>query len=320
MFHAVLKGIGSYLPEKILTNDDLSKMVETNDAWITERTGIKQRHIAAEGEKTSDLAYQSAVRALENAGMKAQDIDLIVLATTSPDESFPATAVKVQAMLGNTTGFAFDVQAVCSGFLYALSVANSMTRDGSGKTALVIGAETISRLVDWTDRGTCVLFGDGAGAIVLARSEEEKADGVLDVLLYSDGRHYNSLKTSGGISSTQTTGFIQMQGQEVYKQAVHCLSNAGKAILEKNGLTSENVDYLVPHQANVRIIDSVMKKLGIPENKTILTLDKVGNTSASSIPIALDDGFKSGKIKKGDLLLLVAMGGGFTWGSCLLRY
>ena len=322
MFRAVLKGVGAFVPQKVLTNDDLSKMVETSDAWIRERTGIQQRHIASEGEKTSDLAYKSAVSALENAGMQAADIDLIVLATTSPDESFPSTATKVQAMLKNTTGFAFDVQAVCSGFLYALSVANSMIRDGSVKTALVIGAETISKLVDWSDRGTCVLFGDGAGAIVLTRAGEETktGNGILDILLASDGRYYDALKTSGGVSSTQTTGFIQMQGQEVYRQAVYCLSSSGRKILEKNGLTEKDVDYLVPHQANVRIINSVAKNLNIPEEKIVLTLPKYGNTSAASIPMALAEAINSGKIKKDSLILMMAMGAGFTWGSCLLRY
>lgn len=316
-------GVGSYLPEKVMTNDDLSKMVETSDEWIVERTGIKIRHLAADEEVTSDLAVKAARDALENAGITAQELDAILVATTTPDQTFPATATKVQAQLGMTHGFAFDLQAVCSGFMYAMTMADSLIRAGQVKTILVIGAETLSRLVDWTDRNTCVLFGDGAGAVVLTavQGQGTAADtGILKAKVFSDGTFGELLHTTGGPSSSRTVGTIFMNGKEVFRHAVGKLAGAAEDVLSEAGVSSEELTWLVPHQANLRIIDSTAKKLGLPASKVVVTVDHHANTSAASIPLALAEKVKSGEIKRGDLLLFDAMGGGFTWGAILVRF
>ncbi len=318
----VALGSGSYLPEKILTNEDLSKIVDTTDSWIFERTGIRKRHIAAEGEFTSHLAIKAAARALEAAGLTGAEIDLIVLATTTPDNTYPATATRVQAALG-TKGFAFDVQSVCSGFLYALSVADAFLARGQAKRALVIGAETYSRILDWTERETCVLFGDGAGAVVLEGRDPTGAEdepGILGTLLRSDGNFYDILHVDGGVSSTQTTGHLRMKGREVFRHAVEKLSSIGEDLLSRKGMTGADVDWIVPHQANSRIIDSTARRIGASMDKVILTVSEHGNTSAASVPLALDWGVRNGKIRRGDLLLLEAMGGGLSWGAALLRW
>lgn len=319
MTRAIIRSTGSYLPEKILTNHDLAKMVDTSHEKIVQLTGIHQRHIAAEGQLTSDMATRAARMALENANLTGADIDAIIVATTTPDDTFPATAVKVQAALGMTHGFAFDVQAVCSGFIYALTTGNNLIVAGQCKRVLVIGAEKMSSILDWTDRSTCILFGDGAGAVVLEASADEKS-GILTMHLHSDGRYRDMLYTSGGVASTKTAGFIQMQGREVFKHAVECLAQAVDEALEATGTKPEDISLLVPHQANVRIIEGTAKKLGMSMDKVVLTLDKHGNTSAASIPLALHEAVKGGRVKRGDLLLLEAMGGGFTWGSVLVRW
>jgi 3-oxoacyl-[acyl-carrier-protein] synthase-3 len=323
MIRSVVAGVGSYLPERILTNAELAQQVDTSDDWIVERTGIRQRHIAAEGEKTSDLALKASLAALAHAGMTAQDIDLIVLATATPDETFPATACRVQAQLGMTRGFAFDVQAVCSGFIYALATADNFIKAGQAKTALVIGAETFSRIIDWTDRTTCVLFADGAGALVL-KAEEGAGDntdrGVLTTHLHSDGRHHDLLYVDGGPSSTQTTGHLRMLGKEVFRHAVVNLADVVKETLGAVSMTTDQIDWLVPHQANKRIIDGTARKLGMSTDRVVLTVDRHGNTSAASVPLALAEAVQDGRIKRGDVLLLEAMGGGFTWGSALVRW
>lgn len=319
---SVIRGVGGYLPENILTNFDLEKMVETSDAWIRERTGIEKRHIANKDEYTSTLAIRAAEVALKNAGLSGNDIDMIVLATTTPDDTTPATAVKVQNAIGMTHGFAFDVQAACSGFMYALSIANRFVLDGTVKNALVIGAETLSRIVDWKDRNTCVLFGDGAGAVILSsatESEEQSGMGIVDIILHSDGRYQQLLTTTGGVSRTQTAGCVLMEGREVFRHAVTNLADVAEEILVKTNTPISEIDYLVPHQANARIIESTAKKLGIEMDKVILTLPEQGNTSAASIPLAFYEGVKSGKLKKGHLVLLDAMGGGFTWAGALIR-
>jgi len=317
-------GCGSYLPEKVLTNADLAKMVETSDEWIVERSGIRERRIAAEGEFTSHLATKASQAALDKAGLKASDIDLIVLATATPDETFPATATTVQANLGMTKGAAFDVQAVCSGFVYALSVADSMIRAGNAGRALVIGAETFSRILDWKDRTTCVLFGDGAGALVLEADDAAKGDasdrGLLASRLHSDGTKHDLLYVDGGPSSTKTTGHLRMEGREVFKHAVTNLAGVVREVLGDAKLSIDQVDWLVPHQANKRILDGTARKLGLDPAKVVVTVEKHGNTSAASVPLALDVAVGDGRIKTGDLLLLEAMGGGFTWGACLLRW
>lgn len=320
MTQAVIKGVGAYLPTKRLTNTDLEKMVQTSDAWIRERTGIQERRIAADNELTSDLARQAALEALQDAGLMASDIDLIILATTTPDDTFPATACKVQQQLGMTGGFAFDIQAACSGFLYALSVADAYITQGRVHRVLVIGAETLSRIVDWSDRNTCVLFGDGAGAVVLEGSADKTDSGILSVLLRSDGRYRDLLLSSGGVSRTQTVGFIHMEGREVFRHAVENMAQIAKDVLQQQRLTPADIDYLVPHQANVRIIEATRTKLGLPADKVILTLQQQGNTSAASIPLALHTGIRSGRIQRGDLLLLESMGGGLTWGAGLIRF
>jgi len=323
MIRSVVAGVGSYLPERILTNAELAKMVDTSDEWIVERTGIQQRHIAADGEKTSDLALKATQAALKHAGVDVQDIDLIVLATATPDETFPATACRVQAQLGMTRGFAFDVQAVCSGFVYALATADNFIKAGQAKTAVVIGAETFSRIIDWTDRTTCVLFADGAGALVLKAEEGSgtNADrGVLTTHLHSDGRHHDLLYVDGGPSSTQTTGHLRMLGKEVFRHAVVNLADVVKETLTAVDMKAEQIDWLVPHQANKRIIDGTARKLGLGTEKVVLTVDRHGNTSAASVPLALSEAVQDGRIKKGDVVLLEAMGGGFTWGSALVRW
>ncbi len=316
-------GTGSYLPEKILTNADMEKIVDTTDEWIQERTGIKERHIVTD-EKTSDLAYNAAKKAIANAGLSHDDIDLVVVATTTPDNTFPATATKVQGMLGITKGAAFDIQAVCSGFVYALSVADGLLKSGNFKNALVIGAETLSRIVDWTDRNTCVLFGDGSGAVVLQAYEATdniKDKGIIDTLIRADGGKYDLLTTTGGVGTEdKNVGVITMQGRDVYKHAVANLTEVAEVILEKNGIAKEDLALFVPHQANLRIIDSTAKKLKFTLDKTIVTLYHHANTSAASIPLALDYAMSNNRIKEGDLVLLDAMGGGFTWGASLIRF
>ncbi len=315
-------GCGSYLPSRVLTNAELATMVDTSDEWIIERTGIRQRHIAAEGETTSDLATAAAERALKNAEIKASDVDLLIVATATPDNTFPATATRVQQRLGMTGGFAFDVQAVCSGFIYALSVADNFIKSGQVRTAVVVGAETFSRILDWNDRGTCVLFGDGAGAVVLRASWEkgENTDrGILSTHLHSDGRHYELLKVDGGPSSTQTVGHLRMEGREVFRHAVVNLAEVVAEALKANDLTAADIDWVVPHQANRRILEGTARKLGFPMERMVVTVDRHANTSAASIPLAFAEAFGDGRIKRGDLVLLEAMGGGFTWGSALAR-
>jgi 3-oxoacyl-[acyl-carrier-protein] synthase-3 len=316
-------GCGSYLPEQVLTNAQLAARVDTSDDWIVQRTGIRERHIAAEGEWTSHLAINAARAALADAGVDAQSIELIVLATSTPDNTFPATAVAVQHGLGITHGAAFDLQAVCSGFVFALATADNFLRTGAFKRALVIGAETFSRILDWNDRGTCVLFGDGAGAIVLEAQEQPGASsdrGVLTTHLRSDGRHKAKLFVDGGPSSTQTVGHLRMEGREVFKHAVGMITDVIIDAYEATGLNSEDITWFVPHQANKRIIDASAHKLHIAPEKVVLTVDRHGNTSAASIPLALSVAVKDGRIKRGDLILLEAMGGGFTWGSALVRW
>ncbi|HRJ02005.1 MAG TPA: beta-ketoacyl-ACP synthase III [Hyphomonas sp.] len=316
-----IRGTGSYLPERVLTNDELSKMVDTSDAWIQERTGIKRRHIAADGELTSDIATAAARRALEAAGIDASSIDLIVLATTTPDRTFPATATAVQAKLGILQGAAFDVQAVCSGFLFALATADSMLKQGLFNRALVIGAETFTRIIDWSDRGTCVLFGDGGGAVVLEAAEWDGAAdaGIITHHIRTDGTKSDLLYVDGGVSSTGTIGHVRMEGNRVFKHAVANISAAIEAVLQETGLTSEDINWFVPHQANKRILDGVAKKLNIPEEKVVITVGEHANTSAASIPLALDHVVRSGRAKPGDLILSEAMGGGFSWGASLFR-
>ncbi len=323
MIRSVVQGCGSYLPERVVTNEELAKTVETTDEWIQQRTGIRQRHIAAEGEFTSHLAIKASQRALDHAGLKGSDLDLIVLATATPDETFPATATRVQAELGMTGGAAFDVQAVCAGFVYAVSVADSLIKNGIASTALVIGAETFSRILDWDDRGTCVLFGDGAGAIVLKGEQGTgtSADrGILANALHSDGRQHDILYVDGGPSSTRTTGLLRMEGKEVFKHAVVNMAAVVGEVLEKAGLESKDIDWLVPHQANKRIIDGTGRKLGLPPERVVVTVDKHANTSAASIPLALDVAVKDGRIKRGDLLLMEGIGGGLAWGASLVRW
>jgi 3-oxoacyl-[acyl-carrier-protein] synthase-3 len=323
MIRSVVRGIGSYLPQKVLTNADLATMVDTSDEWIVQRTGIRERHIAAEGELTSDLAVAASRRALESAGMEPRDIDLIVLGTSTPDNTFPATAVTVQDKLGIRHGAAFDLQAVCTGFVYALSIADALLKSGQGKRALVVGSETFSRILDWSDRATCVLFGDGAGAIVVETEEAEgtTADrGVLTSHLRSDGQHKEKLFVDGGPSSTGTVGHLRMEGREVFKHAVGMIADVINAAFEATGTGPDDIDWFVPHQANQRIIDASARKLGIAESKVVCTVSRHGNTSAASIPLALDEAVRDGRIERGDLVMLEAMGGGFTWGSALVRW
>ena len=320
---SVVLGCGSYLPRRILTNAELARQIDTSDDWIVQRTGIRQRHIAADGEFTSHLATHAAQAALANAGVDAQSIDLIVLATSTPDNTFPATAVAVQHALGINHGAAFDLQAVCSGFVFALATADNFLRCGAYKRALVIGAETFSRILDWTDRGTCVLFGDGAGAVVLdAQTQPGQVSdrGVLTTHLRSDGRHKSKLYVDGGPSSTQTVGHLRTEGREVFKHAVGMITDVIVDAFNATGVNAETVDWFVPHQANKRIIDASAHKLHIDPRKVVLTVDLHGNTSAASIPLALSVAVNDARIQKGNLVLLEAMGGGFTWGSALLRW
>ena len=315
---SVVAGVGSALPRRRVTNDELAATVDTTDEWIVERTGIRSRYIAAEGETTASLATEAARRALEHAGVDAREIGLIVLATATPDQTFPSSATKVQAALGINDCIAFDVHAVCTGFLYALTVADSMLRSGSADKALVIGAETFSRLLDWDDRATCVLFGDGAGALVL--SAEETNGGILATRLHADGRHNDLLFVDGGPSTTGTVGKLRMKGREVFRHAVVNLAAVLNEVLESAGLTAAEVDWVVPHQANARILDATAKKLGLPSEKVVVTVDEHANTSAASVPLALDTAVRDGRIKRGDVVVLEAMGGGFTWGAAALRY
>src|SRR5579885_2429298 len=316
-------GCGAYLPAQRVTNHDLAARLDTSDEWIRPRTGIGERRHAAPGELTSDLAVHAAERALADAGMTGNDLDLIVLATATPDNTFPATATKVQTRLGMTRGAAFDVQAVCSGFIYALATADNFLRSGQARTALVIGAETFSRILDWQDRSTCVLFGDGAGALVLQGAPSEKgprARGVLSTHLHSDGAHYDILYVDGGPSTTGTSGFLRMEGREVFRHAVHRLAEVVDEALAANGLTGSEIDWLVPHQANRRIIDSMAKKLAMTPDKVVVTIDRHANTSAASVPLALAEAVADGRIRQGQLVLLEAMGGGLTWGASLVRW
>ena len=319
----VIKGVGGYLPTRVVTNADLAKLVDTSDAWITERTGIKERRIAADGELTSSMGAVAARAALDDAGLAPEDIDLIILATSTPDQTFPATAVTIQAELGITHGAAFDVQAVCSGFVFALATADNYLKSGMFKRALVIGAEAFSRILDWEDRSTCVLFGDGAGAVVV---EAQKLNGVmtdrgiLATCLRSDGRYRDKLYVDGGPSSTGTVGHLRMDGPEVFRHAVTKISEVIGATLDQAGYKASDIDWFVPHQANKRILDGAAKKLGLDKDRIIITLDKHANTSAASIPLALSTARADGRIKTGDLVLLEAMGGGFSWGAVLLRW
>ena len=323
MIRSQIVGCGAYLPERILTNEELTRTVDTTDEWIVERTGIRQRHIAADGEFTSDLAIEAAERTLASAGVGADAVDLIVLATATPDNTFPATAVKVQARLGITRGAAFDVQAVCSGFVYALAVADNFIRCGQVGTALVIGAETFSRILDWKDRSTCVLFGDGAGAVLLRAVETDVPNGarcVLSTHLHSDGRQHDLLFVDGGPSSTQTVGQLRMSGRDVFRHAVGLLSGAVDEALAANGLSADDIDWLVPHQANKRIIDAMARKLKVSTDKMICTIDRHANTSAASIPLALAEAAGDGRIRPGQLVVIEGMGGGFTWASAAIRW
>ncbi|MEM6908301.1 MAG: beta-ketoacyl-ACP synthase III [Pseudomonadota bacterium] len=319
-------GTGSVLPKRVVSNAELAERIDTSDEWIIERTGIRQRHIAGDNETTGSLAIGASRAALVDAGLTAEKVDLIVLATATPDNTFPATATKVQHALGCAGGIAFDVAAVCSGFLYALATADSMLRTGMGKRALVIGAETFSRILDWEDRTTCVLFGDGAGAVVLEAPGQgetglsgQAAPGILAMRLHADGAHHDLLYVDGGPSTTQTTGHVRMKGREVFRHAVVNLSEVLREVIEAAGVLVEDIDWVVPHQANARILDATAKKLGIPAEKVVMTVNAHANTSAASVPLALDTARRDGRIRPGDLILLEAMGGGFTWGASLIR-
>jgi len=323
LIRSVILGCGGYLPETVLTNEDLAKIVDTSDEWIYSRTGIRQRHIVAEGEMTSDLGTQAALQALERAGVEGSDIDLILLATSTPDNTFPATAVTIQANLGAHQGVAFDLQAVCSGFVFGLATADNFLKSGQFKRALVIGAETFSRILDWEDRNTCVLFGDGAGAVVLeAQKLNSSADdrGILLTELRSDGRHRDKLYVDGGPSSTGTVGHLRMHGREVFRHAVTNISEVINRTLELSGYSADQIDWFVPHQANKRILDGTARKIGLDPEKIVMTVDKHANTSAASIPLALNTALEDGRLKEGNLILMEAMGGGFTWGAILARW
>ncbi len=320
-FVSVVRGVGGYLPERVLTNEDLARMVDTSDDWITERTGIKKRHIAADDQATSDLAAAAARAALEDAGLTAADIDLIVVATATPDFTFPATATVVQQKLGITQGAAFDIQAVCTGFVYALATADNFLARGQFKRALVIGAETFSRILDWSDRSTCVLFGDGAGAVVLERQEKSQAGerGVHAVHLRSDGRYRDLLFVDGGPSTTRTVGHLKMIGNQVFKHAVSKISESVRAVASQAGYALSDIDWFIPHQANQRILNAVAEKLGLENDKVVSTVAHHGNTSAASVPLALAAAKKDGRVKEGDVILIEAIGGGLTWGAALVR-
>jgi 3-oxoacyl-[acyl-carrier-protein] synthase-3 len=319
---STLAGFGGYLPERVMTNDDLAKIVDTTDDWIVGRTGIHRRHIAADDEATSDLAFEAAKAALTSAGADAAELDMIVLATSTPDETFPATATRVQHMLGMTRGAAFDVQAVCTGFIFALATADNFIKAGQAESVLVIGAETFSRILDWTDRSTCVLFGDGAGAVLLCAEDGEgtsKDRGILANSLHSDGRKHDLLYADGGPSTTQSAGVVKMEGRQVFKQAVTNLAAVVGETLDGTGLAMSDIDWLVPHQANRRILDGTAKKLGMAEEKVVITVGDHANTSAASVPLALSTAVADGRIKPGDLIMMEAMGAGMTWGACLAR-
>lgn len=320
MIRSVFRGGGSALPKNVVTNADLAAKIDTTDEWIMERTGIRQRYIADESETTATLAIEAAKKACEDAGIDGSTVDLIVLATATPDNTFPATATKVQDALGANGGIAFDVAAVCSGFLYALATADSMLRTGMAKRALVIGAETFSRILDWEDRTTCVLFGDGAGAILLeAQDGTEDGPGILCTRLHADGEHNELLYVDGGPSTTQTVGHVRMKGREVFRHAVVNLADVLNEVIETTGISADDIDWVVPHQANARILDATARKLGIDPTKIVMTVDQHANTSAASVPLAFDVARKDGRIKPGDLVMFEAMGGGFTWGASLLR-
>ena len=320
IFRSIVKGVGASLPKKIVTNKDLTMMVDTSEEWIEERTGIKERRIASEGETTSSLGAEAAQKAINNSGLENSDIDLIILATSTPDNTFPASATAIQSSLGIRKGYAYDMQAVCSGFVFAIEAADNAIKVGNAKNALVIGSETFSRIIDWDDRGTCVLFGDGAGAIVLSASDDASNRGVLSNHLHSDGRYGDLLYVDGGPSTSSQVGFLRMDGKGVFKHAVHNLSSAIIEAIEYNNLNINDIDWFVPHQANKRILEAVSKKVGLSKDKVIITVDKHANTSAASIPLAINDAVEEGKIKPGDLVLLEAMGGGFSWGSTLIRW
>ncbi|MDD2840053.1 MAG: ketoacyl-ACP synthase III [Rickettsiales bacterium] len=320
MTNAKIIGTGSYLPDKVLTNVDLEKLVDTTNEWIIERTGIEERHIAADDQLTSDLALQASLQAIKSSGIDKNNIDLIIVATTTPDRTFPSTATILQGKLGiPETCFSFDIQAVCGGFVYALTVANSFIKSGQVKTALIVGAETISRLVDWTDRNTCVLFGDGAGAVVV-QAIEKNDKGILGCDLHSDGQYGNILNTTGGVSLNQQAGFIYMEGKEVFKLATNKMADSANKSFIKYGLNISNLDFLIPHQANKRIIDAIARKLNLKDEQVILTVQKQANTSAASVPLALDYAVKNNKIKEGNLILLEALGGGLVWGSIIIKW
>ena len=320
MIRSVFRGSGSALPARVVTNADLAETVDTSDEWIVERTGIRQRYIAGEGETTGTLATDAARAALDDAGVEAGSVDLIILATATPDHTFPATATKVQAALGCKGAIAFDVQAVCSGFLYALATADAYLKTGMAKRALVIGAETFSRILDWDDRGTCVLFGDGAGAIVLEAQDASSTDrGLIASRLHADGEQHDLLYVDGGPSTTQTVGHLRMRGREVFRHAVVNLTDVLKEVLDEAGIAAEAIDWVVPHQANARILDATARKIGLPPEKVVVTVDRHANTSAASVPLAFDTARKDGRIVDGDLVMFEAMGGGFTWGASLMR-
>ncbi|MEC9393035.1 MAG: beta-ketoacyl-ACP synthase III [Pseudomonadota bacterium] len=319
-FKSKIIGVGAYLPERIVTNDDLSKNIDTDDKWISERTGIKERRIANDSETTSSLGIEAAKKAINNAGISRDDIDLIILATATPDNTFPATATSIQAGLGINRGYAYDVQAVCSGFVFALEIADNSLRLGKSKNALVIGSETFSRILDWKDRSTCVLFGDGAGAVVLQSTDSNSTRGILSNHLHSDGNYKDMLYVDGGPSTSNNVGFLRMDGQGVFKHAVKNISGSILEALKQNNITIDDIDWFIPHQANSRILDAVAKKVGLKSEKIIVTVDKHANTSAASIPLALNEAVELGKINEDDIILLAAMGGGFTWGSSLIRW
>ena len=317
-YSSYISGCGSYLPKKILTNEDLSKKINTTDEWIQSRTGIKQRYIADKKQLNSDLGYEAAKKAIRNAKINISDIDLIIVATSTPDNTFPSTATKIQGKLGIKKGFAFDIQAACSGFIFAMSVADNYILNNQASNALVIGSEIFSRILDWTDRSTCVLFGDGAGAIVL--SKKKKNSGIISTELYSDGRFYDLLYVNGGVASNQKAGQIKMKGREVFRHAVKKLSDCIKFNLKKNNLKKDNIDWIIPHQANKRIMDMTAKKLGISKNKVLVTVDQYANTSSASIPLTLDYALSKQIIKRGEIIVFEAIGGGLTWGCSILKY
>ncbi|MBT5662281.1 MAG: ketoacyl-ACP synthase III [Alphaproteobacteria bacterium] len=319
-YKSIVSGIGASLPQEVVTNKDLSMRMDTSEEWIEERTGIKERRIASKGETTSSLGTDAAQIAIDNSGLKNSDIDLIILATATPDNTFPASATLIQSSLGIERGYAYDMQAVCSGFVFAVEAADNAIKAGNIKNALVIGSETFSRILDWDDRATCVLFGDGAGAMVLSASNEDTNRGVLSNHLHSDGRYKDLLYVDGGPSTTNNVGYLRMDGKGVFKHAVQNLSSAIIEAIEYNNIAIEDIDWFVPHQANIRILEAVSKKVGLSRDKVIITVDKHANTSAASIPLALYDAVQKDKIKKGDLVLLEAMGGGFSWGSTLIRW